>query len=266
MPLPALALPLLLSGGSFLGGLFKRPQSTNQTNTTSGSNNQSGLSQFSNENTSSGLSRPVYDAMQGNLRDSLLQSFLGRISDSSVDDLVKGNYFANLRSINDNSGRLKENIREQFANRGLSFSPATAIAESNVDANRFANTINLEGSLPGLRDQIISQRLGDASGFLSSLPVATATDQVAQQNGQTATSSNTNFNQTSTGQGSSASDGGFGGGIQSLITTLAGLMGDGAFSKKSATPVIQPNRMSFGSTNPNFRIPTPFVFNSGVAR
>jgi len=233
MPLPALLLPLLMSGGSLLGGLFKNKQQQEQKSSTTTDQNSftEALSRYFSENSQSGLSRPIYDQMQGNLRDTLLQKYMDRTGSGNVDELVNENYLQGARSLNVGTNRLRQNIAETFANRGLSNSAASAVALNGAENQRVSGLVNLSSQVPMMRDQMFSQRLGEASQYLSSLPVATATDQVGQQSGQQANTQNTHTTGTSntTGTITGGQGGGIGGGIQSLITTLSGLYGDGAF-------------------------------------
>lgn len=270
MPLPFL-IPAIMAGSSLLGGLFgnKSKQQQQQNTTTNTNSTTNSNSQFQQNNSNSSLSRPVYDEMQGNLRDTLLQQYMGRLF-QQPNDLLESTYYGNMRSINENTNRLKNNVAETYANRGLSYSPASAVAMNNVDANRYSNIINLEGSMPALQDQIMQQRMQQASQYLQSLPVAMSNDSVGSANGTQNSTQNTVGTQTSNTQGTTeqSSGGGIGGGIQSLVTTMAGLYGNGAFGKTGSVGGGGTNTgyNNFGSINPNFVVNSPFRFNSGIRR
>jgi hypothetical protein len=265
MPPPFL-IPALMAGGSLLGGLFGNRNQQQQSQTTNTNSQTSGLQQSQQEGTSSGLSRPIYDALQGNLRDQLLMQYMQRASGAGAAEQANEQYFSTLRGLNSGTNRLKENIAENYASRGLQYSPATSVALSEADNQRFGNVVNLQSSMPALYDELLRQRLGDASGYLSSLPVATANDQVSQQTGQVASNQTTQGTSQTTGNTAQTAGGGFGGGVQSLFTTLAGLYGNGAFSQPTrgvtSGPYTAPNGI-----NPNFQLPSNiFRFNNGLAR
>ena len=256
---------------SLIGGLFGNKNKQQQQQQTQSQTNslQDTLNRYFQENSQSNFSRPVYDPMQGTLRDNLLMQHMNRIYDGG-EDVAASHYFTNLRSINEGTNRLKNNISEQYANRGLQYSPAAAVGQIGAESNRLGNIVNLEGSIPSFLDNLKNQRMQAAGQYLQSLPYATASDSVGQQNGQSVSNmtGSSTTNGTVTGTMDQSQGGGIGGGLQSLITTLAGLYGNGAFSgggtnKPAAT---QTPAMGFGQINPNFVINSPFRFSSGLGR
>ena len=266
-----------MAGGSLLGGLFgnknkQQQQSQSQTNSL-----QDTLNRYFQENSQSSLSRPVYDPMQGTLRDNLLMQHMNRIYDGG-EDVAQSHYFTNLRSINEGTNRLKNNISEQYANRGLQYSPAAAVGQIGAESNRIGNIVNLEGSIPSFLDNLRTQRMQQAGQYLQSLPYATASDSVGQQNGQSVSNTVGSSTTNSSGTVDQSQGGGIGGGLQSLITTLAGLYGNGAFSGGSSggvgsggvnlpqRPMSGASFSGIGNINPNFIVNSPFRFDSGIRR
>jgi hypothetical protein len=254
MPFDPVSLAISL-GGSLLGGLFgdkkKQEQTTNSNSTTNSSSNAS--SQGQTDTSSTGYSRPIYDPLQGQLRDQLLQQYFGRLDNGGIDNQVNQQYLASLRALNQGRNLQKNNIAEQFASRGMNYSPAASLAQVQNDNQRFGNVVNLQSSLPAFRDQLVQQRLQGAAGYLSSLPVATMNQNVGSQNqSQNQQQNGTQVtNGTSTTTGTVSGGGGIGNGIASLGVTAAGLAGMGAFNGMFGQPqVATPNAGAFTNSNP----------------
>lgn len=167
----AQALGLGLSALSGLGGLFSKPKP--QVTTT----NQNS---FFDE-----MQRPVYDSNQLELRNRLINAYLGQMED-------EGDYWsgyatqgmANLAQGGDASRRFIENLLASRGIRGGAAGAALAmpVLQQQMQQAGFLN------SIPQLVDKRRREVLGETFGFLSSLPTGTSRSGTSQTTGRSETS------------------------------------------------------------------------------
>jgi len=238
MPLPAFAIPLILSGISALaGGLSNRKSTQQQQSTTNFSGTD--VSDYSSTST------PTYDPKALSFRDILINNVLkGMNVIPSEEDIL----FGNIDSVN-NARRLQKILTESnLASRGLSYSPAAGTAIGNVENQRISDIIGAHREAPLQYQQYRQQAMAPALSLFSQIPYGTT------QKG-TSTTSRSGTQQTS---GTTTQPGNVLGGIfGNLGPTIAGLYGMGAFNPYLA-PSQQMNRggspgaaIARPTTNPN---------------
>ncbi len=201
----AIAVPLIASGISALGGLLSNKSKEVKSNSTTDFNN-----------TSTGSSAPVYDPANQQLRDTLIDYYRRSLDDDTDLSGYKANGLATISS----AGRARTNmIKNSLASRGLSYSPVAALAPAQSESARISDSAQFINTIPMLAQQLKQQRLNDASTFQRGLPT-----------GQSFTQNNTGRTQMS---GVNVQPGSPGAGVVgNLGLTLAGLYGRGAFQKQ----------------------------------
>lgn len=219
-------IPAILGGIGAAAGIFgQKPQKQATEQTT----NQS---QQSNASTS-GSSQPLYDDQQLAIRNQIFQTLLSRLNQ---DPSLSGYTSTGLQNINRAGDLRRQALENVLAQRGLSSSPTAARAIANTESNRISDAVNFQNQIPLLADSLNRQRVGDLSSFFTSLPVG------QQTQGQ----SNQSSSGTAHTVGNGALSGGspIAGGLLGAGSILAGLYGQGAFSRKP------PNYSS--GVNPNY--------------
>lgn len=252
----ALALPWKLGLGLLggLGGGFGRPQ--NQTTTQKGdteSQNQGWQNNYSSSDINSLLQTLSNLTTRSNATSTTAPS-LGGPQQALLDQLT--HQYSNLATsntnltpyagqqtqiINRNSDLQSKAVQNAMAARGLATSPVSGTAEAGIQANRVGQINQLMAGLPLLQQQLRTQNLNAAGGFLSSVPrgMTTNTSSEGTQIGDTSqmgkttgvNTSDTNYggqsatqnNQIGTQQVSSGGGlGGFFGGLGGVLASLFG--------------------------------------------
>ena len=206
MPLPAIALPLAISGISALAGIFgnrKQKAQSEQTQTTDVSN------------------MPQYDDRTLYMRNALMDQFMDRLRFN--DDYFGGYTREGLGNINRASDIASQNIQNALNARGLGGSSAGISSAVQAQLNRLNQQSSFLNSIPLLRDQRASQNLAAASGFWDKIPIGTRQTGTTTTRGTTTTPSNM-----------------IAGGLAGLGGSLAYLYGRGAFNKSGGTTVHNP--------------------------
>ena len=191
--LPFLA-PLLLGGGSFLGGLFGNR------------NKQSSSSSSSSTNTT----MPSWDPAFTGLRDLIMPITMKRLTDPQSFSKQLGE--RGIADINRTYDLAEQGLGNRLTARGLGSSPVAGAGEGNLAGGRAGDIVGLLRDLPLIDRQIQDQDLNMAQNFLG------------MGRGMTSTGTATN-----TGTATGSQGGGFGGGLQSMMSMLAYLYGSGAF-------------------------------------
>lgn len=214
MPLPAIAVPLILSGISALGGLFgNRKQKQQQTQQ---STQNVDITDFIEQ-----FQSPTFDEETLGLRNALISQFLNRVNNAP--GFGEAYRAAGLQRINQSNNLGRQLLENSLAARGLSSSPVAANAIAQNEANRLMQGSQFLTQAPITLDQLMQERLLQAGNFFSQLPHGLATTGTTRRTGTT----------TGNVQGETTTPGNLLGGLfGNLGTTLAGLYGRGAFRKQ----------------------------------
>lgn len=195
-----LALPLIMSGISALGGIL-------------GNRSQQQTSTSKYDNTQTGSTTPVYDTNVRNLRDILVARYLQQLGD--FDNSLTGETITGLNNINQGAESAIQQLGNILASRGIR-GPAAGFALGMPKIQQQMSSANFLNALPQQREQRLSSILGGAGGFLNSLP----------------TGSNTTQTSSGTQSGTQTNPGNMlGGGVNSLASMLAYTWGRGGFGK-----------------------------------
>ena len=150
----------------------------------------------------------LYDPQARALKDKLINAYLFSLENN--DDFFSGYQKQGLSTILGDADTASSGINNMLASRGIR-GPAAGYASIIPRMNAMNQSSTFRNSIPLLADQYQRQKMGEASEFLSSLPLSKRTF------GNTTT---TGHNvQTQPGQPGA-------GGISTLATTLAGLLGN----------------------------------------
>jgi len=215
MPLPMLAMAGftgLQALSSWLGNRNKAKQETTQ------NQNQS----FSKADSFDTTELPAYDEFQNNYKDQIYNKLLARLNE---DPEMEGYSNQGQQTINRAGDSRQQALSHMLAQRGLQNSPVAGYAAASADSARISDQSNFLNQIPLLKNQMQRDNLGDFSKFFSQLPVG------SRRTGS-ATSSGTGVNMgTGTSTGTQSNGGGWMNGILGAGSLLAGLYGQGAFSK-----------------------------------
>lgn len=214
-------VPALISGIGALGGLFGgRGQKQKQTSRSS--SHTTNLQEAKTHNF--GVEGPQLTGQQQGLLDQIVNKATGYLNE---DTDLSGYQAGQTNQINALADIQKKAAEETLAAKGVSGGPATATALNSVDANAFANKVNLAQSIPMLRNQIMSQKLADVGQVFSRIPTATGYENYGNVQ-------NTGAQYTDTeGEGEQSQSGNMLGGLfGNLAPILAFLYGQGAFRTK----------------------------------
>lgn len=231
MPFPALAVlaPYLISAGATVGGaLLGRQKKTLQEQLQEQTRRETsrGTTTFDTIDTTT----PNRTPQQQNLESALLQNYMRRLN--APEDLAESITTGNIQNINRASEIQKRLAGQSLAARGLSFSPAGSVLEQNVESDRMSKVLQAMNAKRMLLESLTGQRLSEASGFLSSLPVG----QTATRGGTISQDMISDMLSKGTSTGTATDPGNkLGGGIANLAGILAGLYGMGAFGGKSGS-------------------------------
>lgn len=205
--MPAWLLPLLMGGGSFLGGLFgnKNKQQSQSS------------SQYSN------TSMPQWDQQFGGLRDLIMPMTMKRLTDPQ--SFSKQLTERGLGDINRTYDLAEQGLQNKLTAQGLGGSAIAGSGVGKLAGGRAGDIVSLLRDMPLIERDMQDRDLQFATNLLGM---------------------GRGFSQQGTGQqqgsGTGTDGGGFGGGLQSMMSMLAYLYGSGAFGGGAARPL--PNTMT----------------------
>lgn len=188
------ALPFILPGLGFLGGLLG--DKTRQ--------NQSGTSTTTGSSTSTPTLAPEYTS----LRDLLLGQYKGLLSESTP-GLPKGYENTGIENINNTYRNIAQSQTNRLINAGLTDSPVAGLAATNLEAARGGDIARFLNSIPLLEQDRTRQYQGQLFGGIADLLRL-----------GTGTSSTTSGTTNTTGNISGLTGGGLGGGLSGLGAIL----------------------------------------------
>lgn len=212
----AAAIPLVIAGLGALGGwLGNRRKTVPQEQTTTQNIDQTSTSM------------PTYDPTALAMRNSLMGAFMQRLSPDYAQNLASNITTNSIQNINRGFGATQRALEQSFANRGLNFSPVSAVVGAESQGNRIGQVIQALNNQRLLAEQMQQGNLSSAAGFFGQLPYGTT----QHQTGTT----------TQKGTGTITYPGDqLGGLFGNLTTILAGLWGRGAFGGPKSTPTVPP--------------------------
>lgn len=189
---------------------------------------------------------PVYsDEVAGLLKNPLLAAYSNRLREGTS-PFMDAYRAQGLRSINQGASARQRILQNLYASRGLQWSPAAATAEAGSEANRVGNIINFQTGLPLIEEELRSNRLGEASRFLASLPIGQRSSYSQRATGRT----------TGTQTGTQTMPGNMlGGAFGGAAGSLALLYGMGAFNG-GQTPSYGPANVQATGMPPVSSLPT----------
>lgn len=184
--------------------------------------------------TSSSSTTPNLSPEHQALINSLMAKY-GQLTNKPVD--MSGYATQQTQGFNRNSTLQKQAADNIMAARGVSGSPAAAVTDTNIDAQRMAQINNMQMGIPVLQNQMMQQNLAGATALAGVIPHGTTNTGFQTQTGNQSGSQSANQSgygtQTSlvnaTGQtnqtAKNSSGGGWGGllgGIGSMLPLLLG--------------------------------------------
>lgn len=184
----SLAIPAVLAGVSGLAGLFgSRPTTTTQ----SGTNNSTQNTQYN------------YSPEQIRALNQLQQGYQDQINGADL----SGYQTSGLKQINQSGDAAQTAIQNMLAQRGLSYSPAAATAQTQARIGQAGQQSDFLNSIPLLQYQMKTQALQNAGGFFN-----------AQKVGSTVNTNQTsNVKQTGSGNMAGGLFAGIGSGIAGTL-------------------------------------------------
>lgn len=231
------ATPWVLGGLAGAAGAIPTPSSTSGSSASTSNTNTSGRQDFQNTldqlnkligSQSSTASGGYATPGATSLSNQLVNQFSSLANQPTN---LKPYEDQQINQINRNSQSTDQSQQEALAARGLATSPIAASVAAGNQANRVGQITNFQQGLPLLQQQLLSQNLNSAGGFLNTQPksqTTTGTQEQSQTGTQTGTgtgtstgsqdqNTNQNSNQkTATGGGA----GGFLGGLTSILASL----------------------------------------------
>ena len=158
-------LPLAIAGLSGLAGLFGgRKKTTETTSNADFTQNRTD----SNMGWQDSMSEPMYDPFQLSMRNYLLDQFRNR-ANTSTD--MRGYVGQGLAEINRASSLREQGLKAMLSQRGLSRSPMAAGAASQLEGDRYGQTISFMNQVPLLQRQMQMEDLNQFANFFKGLPV-----------------------------------------------------------------------------------------------
>lgn len=214
--MPAFLAPAIISGISALGGLLaNRRQRQKQQQRTTGTTRGT---QVIDETT---FQRPDLDPETQSYLDLLRQRYTDLIN-RDID--LSGFESTGIQNINRAGDIRQKALSNILAARGLSYSPVAAGALTGAEGARISDVVNFQNQIPLLREQTMQDRLNQAAGFFSRIPIGQSTTTTGTRTGE-------EFTDT-TGTGTLDIPGNrLGGLFGGLGSVLAYLYGQGAFSR-----------------------------------
>ncbi len=242
-------LKAIIAAGGFAAGAFPTTGQTsgnaastsniNQTGSTTGhsdiQSNLNTLSQLLSTSNINSSTQPTLSPASAALMSQLTRQY-GNLAGSNVNLAPYAGQ--QTQNINRNSQIQSQAVQNALAARGLSTSPVAGTAEANIQANRVGQINNLQQQIPLLQNQLTLGNLGAASGFFSTLPRGSVSQQTGTQSqlggtsqtgqtiGDTSGTSTQNISQTGTTNqtGNTSQGGGIGSGIAGLLGILLPLL------------------------------------------
>lgn len=207
-----LGAQLGVAGLGGLAGAFPTVGSSSGTSTSQNNTTQQGSSNTYNASDINSLLQTLSNLTSRNTGTTTSTPTLGGPQESLMDQLTR--QYSNLagsnqnlapyaaqqtQMINRNSNLQSQAVQNAMAARGLSTSPVSGTAEANIQAQRVGQISNMLSGIPLLQQQLKTQNLGAAGGFLSSIPRAMTgtTDATSTQVGDTSQQGKTTGVQTS---------------------------------------------------------------------
>jgi hypothetical protein len=192
-----LALPLILGGASFLGGMF-------------GGKKQKTTSSSQSSGTSSNSMTPTLAPEYSPLQKTLLPMIQQRLMNPQA--LNPAYERSGIKQINRTYDLAGQSLGNSLAARGMSRSGMAGNAEGRLAGGRAGDIVNFQESLPILADQ---QRQQDVSNAMNLMQMGRGYNTTGTHTG------------TQTGTSTTGGGGGLGGGLNSLTDMLGFMYGSG---------------------------------------